>query len=83
MLQAYLFIQPPKDKDGADVIIEFSITGKGDEIVVNEIVNVILVGIDADEKLVLTLCLAHRRFKADFVGLIRSHLAGQERLSHL
>lgn len=83
MLQAYPVRQPPEGKAGADEIMEFPGAVKGRGIVVNVIVDVALVGMGADEKLVLAFCPAHRRFKADFVGLLRRDLAGRERLPHL
>lgn len=42
-------------------------------IVVNVIVNVAFVNMGADEKLILSLCPAHRRFIAYLVGLLRGH----------
>ena len=47
------------------------------------IVNVALVDVGTNEKLVLALCPAHDRFIADFVGLLRRNLTGRERLPDL
>ena len=47
------------------------------------IVNVALVDVGTNEKLVLALCPAHGRFIADFVGLLRRNLTGRKRLPDL
>ena len=62
--------------------MEFPGAVRGGEIIVNVIVNVALVGMGADEKLVL-FRPARRHFIADFVDRFRRHLTGRERLSHL
>ena len=47
------------------------------------IVEVALVCVGADKKLILSLRPAHGRFIADLVGLLRCHFAGRERLPDL
>ena len=47
------------------------------------IVDVRLVFVGGNEKGILALCPAHRRFIADAVGLLRRHLAVRERLPDL
>ena len=71
VFQAYPVRQPPQGKAGADEVAEFpgAVIGRG--IVVNVIVNVALIGMGADKKLIFSLCPAHRRFIADPVGLLR------------
>ena len=63
--------------------MEFPGTVKGRGIEIDVVVNVALVGMGADEKLVLAFRPAHRRFITDFVCLVRRHLAGRERLPDL
>ncbi len=58
-----------------------AVKGRGMEIDV--VVQMALVGMGADEKLVLAFRPAHRRFITDFVCLVRRHLAGRERLPDL
>ena len=71
VFQAYPVRQPPQGERGADEVAEFpgAVIGRG--IVVNVIVDMALVGMGADKKLILALCPAHRRFIADLVGLLR------------
>lgn len=83
MLQTYPVGQPPEGKAGADEIMEFPGAVKGRGVEIDVVVDVALVGMGADEKLVLAFRPAHRRFIADFVGLVRRHLAGRERLPYL
>lgn len=45
--------------------------------------NVLAVCVSGDEKGILALCPAHRRFIADAVGLLRRDLPGLERLADL
>ena len=45
--------------------------------------DVALVCVGADKKLILSLCPAHGCFIADLVGLLRCHFAGQKRLPDL
>ena len=63
--------------------MEFPGAVKGRGIVINVIMNVALVGMCAYEKLVFAFRPAHRRFIANFVCLLRRHLAGEERLADL
>ena len=81
MLQTYPVRQPPEGKAGAEEIMEFPGAVKGRGIEIDVIVNVALVGMGADEKLVFAFRPAHRRFKAQLVCLLRRHLAGRERPS--
>ena len=83
MLNAHPVGEPPQGKGGADEIVELPGAIKGRGIKIDVIVNVALVGMGADEKLVLVLCPAHSRFIADFVGLLGRNLAGGERLADL
>ena len=50
---------------------------------IDVVVQMVLVGMGADEKLVFALRPVHRRFITDFVCLVRHHLAGRERLPDL
>ena len=63
--------------------MEFPGAVKGRGIEIDVIVNVALVGMGADEKLVFAFRPAHRRFKAQLICLLRRHLAGRERLPYL
>ena len=63
--------------------MEFPGAVKGRGIEIDVVVNVALVGMGADEKLVFAFRPAHRRFKAQLVCLLRRHLAGRERLPYL
>ena len=63
--------------------MEFPGAVKSRGIEINVIVNVALVGMGADEKLVFAFRPAHRRFKAQLICLLRRHLAGRERLPYL
>ena len=83
MLQTYPVRQPPEGKAGAEEIMEFPGAVKGRGIEIDVVVNVALVGMGADEKLVLAFRPAHRRFKAQLICLLRRHLAGRERLPYL
>lgn len=83
MLQTNPVRQPPVGKAGADEIMEFPGTVKSRGIEIDVIMQVALVGVCADEELIFAFRPAHRRFKADFVGLFRRDLAGRERLSYL
>ena len=83
MLQTYPVRQPPQGKRGADEVAKLPGAVIGGGIVVNVIVNVLLVYMGTDKKLILALCPAHRRFIADAVGLLRCHLAVGKRLPDL
>ena len=63
--------------------MEFPGAVKGRGIEIDVVVNVALVGMGADEKLVLAFRPAPRRFKAQLICLLRCHLAGRERLPYL
>ena len=56
---------------------------KGRGVEIDVVVQMALVGMGADEKLVFAFRPAHRRFITDFVCLVRRHLAGRERLPDL
>ena len=83
MLDAHPVREPPHRKAGADEVMKLpgAVLGRG--VVINVIVNVALVDVGTNEKLVLALCPAHGRFIADFVGLLRRDLTGRERLPDL
>ena len=83
MLDAYPVREPPHRKAGADEVVKLpgAVLGRG--VVVNVIVNVALVNVGTNEKLVLALCPAHDRFIADFVCLLRRDLTRRERLPDL
>ena len=83
VLNAHPVRQPPQGKGRADEIMEFPGAVKGRGVVINVIVNMAFVGMRADEKLVFAFRPAHRRFIADFICLLRRHLAGRERLPDL
>ncbi len=63
--------------------MEFPGTVLGGGVVINVVVNVALVNVGADEKLILALCPAHGRFIADFICLLRRDLTGRKRLPDL
>ena len=63
--------------------MEFPGAVKSRGIEIDVVVNVALVGMGADEKLVLAFRPANRRFKAQLVCLLRRHLTGRERLPYL
>ena len=79
MLNAHPVREPPHRKAGADEVMEFSGTVLGGGVVINVIVNVALVDVGTNEKLVLALCPAHGCFIADFVCLLRRDLTGRKR----
>ena len=56
---------------------------KAVELKINVIVDVALVCVGTDKKLILSLCPAHGCFIADLVSLLRCHFSGRERLSDL
>ena len=80
---AYPVRQPPEGKAGAKEIVEFPGAVKGRGVEIDVIVNMIFVGMGADQKLIFALRPAHRRFRAQLVCLLRRHLAGRERLPDL
>lgn len=69
MFQAYLVRRPLQSEAEADKVAEFpgAVVGRG------IVVNVVLVNVSADKKLILALCPAHRRFIVDPVGLFWGH----------
>ncbi len=83
MLDAHPVREPPHRKAGADEVVKLpgAVLGRG--VVVNVIVNVALVDVGTNKKLVLALCPAHGRFIADFVCLLRRDLTGRKRLPDL
>ena len=83
MLNAHPVREPPHRKAGADEVVKLPGAVKGRGVVINVIVNVALVDVGTNEKLVLSLCPAHGRFIADFVCLLRRDLTGRERLPDL
>ena len=83
VLNAHPVREPPQGKAGADKIMELPGAVKGRCIEINVIVEVALVCVGADKKLILSLRPAHGRFIADLVGLLRCHFAGRERLPDL
>ena len=70
--------EPPHRTARADEVPEFPGAVQRGRIVINVIVDVHLVCVGGNEKGVLALCPAHRRFIADAVGLLRRDLAGLE-----
>ena len=83
MLDTHPVREPPHRKAGADEVVKLPGTVKGRGVVINMIMNVALVDVGTNEKLVLSLCPAHGRFIADFVGFLRRDLTGRERLPDL
>ena len=67
----------------ADEVPEFPGAVQRGRVVINVIMDVCLVRVSSNEKGILALCPAHRRFIADAVGLLRCDLAGLERLADL
>ena len=83
MLDAHPVREPPHRKAGADEVMKLPGAVLGCGVVINVIVNVALVDVGTNEKLVFALCPAHGRFIADFVGLLRRDLTGRKRLPDL
>ena len=75
--------EPPHRTTRADEVPELPGTVQRGRIVINVIVDVCLVCVGCNEKGILALCPAHRRFIADAVRLLRCDLAGLERLADL
>ena len=75
--------EPPHRTARADEVPELPGAVQRGRIVINVIVDVRLVCVGGNEKGVLALCPAHRRFIADAVCLLRRDLAGLERLADL
>ena len=78
MLDAHPVREPPHRKAGANEVMKLpgAVLGRG--VVINVIVNVALVDVGTNEKLVLALCPAHGRFIADFVCHLRPFNCGGE-----
>ena len=83
VLNAHPVREPPHRKAGADEVMKLPGAVLGCGVVINVIVNVALVDVGTNEKLVLSLCPAHGRFIADFVCLLRRDLTGRKRLPDL
>ena len=83
MFDAHAVREPPQGKGRTNEIMKFPGAIKGRRIEINMIVDVALVCVGADKKLILSLCPAHRRFIADTVCFFRRNLPGQERLPDL
>ena len=75
--------KPPHRTARANKVSELPGAVQRGRIIINVIVNVRLVRVGGNEKGVLALCPAHRRFIADAVGLLRRDLPGFERLADL
>lgn len=74
VLQAHPVGQPPQSKGGADEVAKLPGAVCGGGIEIDVVVGMPLVGVGADEKLILALCPAHGGFVADPVGLFRRDL---------
>ena len=70
--------EPPHRTARADEVPELPGTVQRGRIVLNVMVDVRLVRVGSNEKGVLALCPAHRRFIADAVSLLRRDLPGLE-----
>ena len=75
--------EPPHRTARADEVPELPGAVQRGRIVINVIVDVCLVRVGGNEKGILALCPAHRRFIADTVGLLWCDLPGLERLADL
>ena len=75
--------EPPHRTARADEVPELPGAAQRSRIVINVIVDVCLVRVGGNEKGILALCPAHRRFIADTVCLLRRDLTGLERLADL
>ena len=75
--------EPPYRTARADEVPELPGAVQRGRIVINVIVDVRLVYVGGNEKGILPLCPAHRRFIADAVGLLRRDLPGLEGLANL
>ena len=69
MLNAHPVREPPQSKGRADEVMKLPGAVKGRGIEINMVMQMALVNVGTDEKLILALCPAHGRFIADFVGL--------------
>ena len=68
--------EPPHRTARADKVPELPGAVQRGRVVINVIMDVRLVRVGGNEKGVLALCPAHRRFIADAVGLLRRDLPG-------
>ena len=75
--------EPPHRTARADKVPEFPGAVQRGRVIINVVVDVCLVCVGGNEKGVLALCPAHRRFIADTVCLLRRDLTGLERLADL
>ena len=75
--------EPPHRTARADEVPEFPGTVQRGRVVINVVMDVRLVRVGGNEKGILALCPAHRRFIADAVCLLRRDFAGLERLADL
>lgn len=83
VLQTHPVRQPPQGKGGADEVAEFPGAVCGGGIEIDVIMGMPLVGMCADEKLILAFCPAHGGFVADPVGLLRRDLPLEKGLPDL
>ena len=83
VLNAHPVREPPQSKGRADEVMKLSGAVKGRGIEINVVMQMALVNVGADKKLIFALCPAHSRFIADFVCLLRRDLAGWESLPDL
>jgi len=70
--------EPPHSAARADKVPELPGAVQRGRVIINVIVDVRLVRVGGNEKGILALCPAHRRFIADAVGLLRRDLPGLE-----
>ena len=75
--------EPPQRTARADKVPELPGAVQRGRVVINVIVDVRLVYVGGNEKGILPLCPAHRRFIADAIGLLRRDLPGLEGLANL
>ena len=75
--------EPPHRTARADKVPELPGAVQRGRVVINVIVDVCLVCVGGNEKGILPLCPAHRRFIADAIGLLRRDLPGLEGLANL
>ena len=83
MLNTYPVREPPQSKGRADEVVKLSGAVKGRGIEINMVMQMALVNVGTDEKLVLSLRPAHGRLITDFVCLLRRNLTGRKSLPDL
>ena len=83
MLNAHPVREPPQSKRRADEVMKLPGAVKGRGIEINMVMQMALVYVGTDEKLIFSLCPAHGRLIADFVCLLRRDLTGRKRLPDL